>query len=102
MDVSITPEWLALVAGAVLSLSFSYIPGLADWYAKLDGTRKRLIMAGLLLVVTGGAFGLGCAGILGGVDCSQNGAVSAVYAFILALVANQATYSISPQIVKRA
>lgn len=97
MSVNITPEWLALVAGAVLSLLFSYVPGLSDWYATLDGTRKRLVMAGLLLVVAGGAFGLGCAGILAGVDCSRNGAVNAVYAFILALMANQSTYAISPQ-----
>lgn len=97
MTVSITPEWLALIAGALLSLLFSYVPGLSDWFSKLDGTRKRLVMLALLAVVTGGAFGLGCAGILAGVDCSRNGAVNAVYAFILALMANQSTYAISPQ-----
>lgn len=97
MSEIITPEWLALVAGAVLSLLFSYVPGLSNWYAALDGTRKRLLMAGLLLVVAAGAFGLGCAGVLAGVDCSRNGAINIVYAYILALMANQSTYAISPQ-----
>jgi len=97
MTVSITPEWLALIAGALLSLLFSYVPGLSDWFAKLDGTHKRLVMLALLAVVTGVAFGLGCAGVLGGVACDQAGAVSVLYAFVLALVANQGVYNITPR-----
>ena len=48
--VSVTPEFLAAVAGVVLSLAFSYVPGLRDWYEALAGEFKRLIMAGVLLV----------------------------------------------------
>ena len=97
MEFSATPESLAMLAGVVLSLLFSYVPGLSDWYGALSATIKRLIMAGLLLVVAGGAFGLACAGIITGIDCSQTGLIDVVWAFILAVIANQSTYALSPR-----
>ena len=50
-----TAEELASIAGIVLSLLFSYIPGLKDAYDGLDGDYKRLVM-GLSLVVVAGEF----------------------------------------------
>lgn len=97
MDFHPSPESLAMLAGAVLSLLFSYVPGLSDWYGKLNPTYKRLIMAGLLLVVTGAVFGLSCAGILSGVVCDKSGLIDLVWTFILTIVANQSVYAISPR-----
>jgi hypothetical protein len=97
-EVNVTAEQLAMVAGVILSLAFSYIPGVSDWYAQRDGTEKRLIMAGLLLAVAAGAFGLSCAQVLSTVTCTRDGALGLVYAFIAALVANQTAYSISPRL----
>jgi hypothetical protein len=90
-------EQLAAIAGLILSLLFSYVPGLSDWYGALEPTRKRLVMAGLLLAVAGGTFGLSCAGVVDAVACTQKGALALVSAFIAALVANQATYQLSPR-----
>lgn len=90
--VEITPEFLAMVAGAVLSLAFSYIPGLKSLYDPLSGVWKRVVMAGLLLVVALVLFGLGCAGIVGGVSCDKSGVIQLVSVFIAALMANQSTY----------
>ena len=90
-------EQLAAVAGLVLSLAFSYVPGLSDWYGALEATRKRLVMAGLLLVVTVGVFGFSCGGLANIVTCDKAGAWALVNAFIAALVANQATYQITPR-----
>jgi hypothetical protein len=92
-----TSELLASIAGIVLSLGFSYIPGLSVWYAKLDGIYKRLLMAGLLLLTAAAAFGLSCADIFATVKCSQDGVIGLVEVFVLALIANQSTYLITPE-----
>ena len=95
MDVAVTPEFLASVAGIALSLVFSYIHGVKDWYNELAGEWKRLFMAGLLLVVAVAIYALGCAGIIQGVTCDQNGIIRLVSVFIMALVANQSAYLIA-------
>ena len=90
-----TSDLLSSVAGIILSLAFSYLPGVSDWFSGLDGVHKRLIMAGLLLVVAVGAFGLGCANILNTVECSRDGALGLASAYISALIANQSAYQIT-------
>lgn len=87
-----TSEKLAELAGVVLSLAFSYVPGLKEKYEALSGIYKRLVMVGCLVVVAGAVFGLSCAGILSDVVCSEAGAIGLVRVFIAALIANQATY----------
>lgn len=87
---------LAGVAGVLLSLIFGYVPGLKQWFDGLDSMYRRLIMLGALVVVTAGAFGLACVGWFNmPLTCDQAGLEGLVTAFIAALVANQATYSIS-------
>jgi hypothetical protein len=95
-------QLLSAVAGALLSLLCSYIPGLSDWYAALDGTHKRLWMLAALCAVAAGSLGLSCLGIgqAGGVAlpaCSSQGAQTLVEALVIALAANQSTYLISPK-----
>lgn len=92
-----TAEQLGAVAGVVLSLAFSYIPGLSDRFAQLEPTIKRLVMAALLLAVAVVALALSCAQLVITVECSQQGLIGLVNTFIAALVANQAAYLISPQ-----
>ena len=92
-----TSEQLGAIAGLILSLAFSYIPGLNDRFAALNPTQKRLSMAALLLVVAVGALGLSCADLLNAVACTRSGAINLVTTFIAALVANQAAFLISPQ-----
>ena len=90
------------LAGVVLSLAFAYIPGLEAWYAALSSIGKRLVMLGLLALTAIGYVMIGCApfGSQFGVPaevCSQAGVVAVVQAFIQALIANQATFLISPK-----
>ncbi len=92
-----TAEQLATIAGVLLSLLFSYVPGLSDKFGALDATKKRLAMAGLILIVAAGALGLSCANVLTEIECSSAGVLDLVKVFVAALVANQATYLISPQ-----
>lgn len=93
-------ETLTAAAGISISLACSYVPKLKDKYAVLDRTQKRLVMLTALLAITAGTFGLSCAKVvlLGVVlvTCDQVGAVALIQPFIMALVANQAAFLISP------
>lgn len=90
-------EELAGIAGAILSLLFSYVPGLSDLYGKLEPTEKRLVMAGLLVAVAASVFGLSCGHVLSSVTCDQAGVWGLVKVLLAALVSNQGTYLVSPQ-----
>jgi hypothetical protein len=91
-----TAESLALYAGAVLSLLFGYFPGLKGWFEGLGTEYKRLIMAGLLLAVSGAIFGLSCWKVVDPlVTCDQAGLVGLVKVFVLALIANQAMFTLT-------
>lgn len=94
-----TSDSLILISGAVLSLLFSYFPGLNTWFAAKSSDVKRLIMAGILLVVSAVIFGLSCAGYGSDIgialDCSKAGAIALFKTFILAVIANQSTYAIT-------
>jgi len=94
-------ESLALIAGGVLALLFSYIPGLNASFAGLGSEVKRLIMAGLLFLVAGSIYGLACAGVGASLDisvlCTQEGFLGLVKVFVLAVIANQSAYAIAPR-----
>lgn len=95
-----TPEVLASAASVLLSLVFTYVPGLNKKFATLDPSYQRLIMIGALALIAGGAFGLSCANLFQGTIptvCTDKGAQELVITFVLAVIANQATYSISPK-----
>ena len=98
-----TPTLLSSLAGIALSIIFSYIPGISTRYEALTATNKRLVMLFLLAVVSTAAFGFACLGWLPyfgdqiSVSCTQQGGVELLTAFVLALVANQSTYLITPK-----
>jgi hypothetical protein len=99
-----TSDLLVSVAGVVLSLLFSYLPGLSAWYGELAGDKKRLIMLCMLALVAGGMFALDCGGLLvkiapdvAGMCTAADGWVQVVRAFVLAMIANQSAYAISPK-----
>ncbi len=95
-------QTISLLAGALLSLLFSYVPKLAPWFDKQESTVKRLIMLGCLAAIALVLFGAACANLLGqlplglALTCDQNGAVTLAVAFVLALVGNQSAYLITP------
>lgn len=106
-----SPTTLSTLAGAMLSLAFSYLPGLSAWYARLGerpegsgdgGTRKRLVMLAALLFSTGIVVLLSCSGwgdLAGAmqVDCDRPGLVNVLQSLLGAIVANQSVHRISPQ-----
>ncbi len=96
-----TSDTILLIAGAVLSLVFSYVPGLNVKFAALKPEYKRGIMAGLCLLVAAAVFGIACAGYGGNfnieVTCDQIGLIGLIQSFIVAVIANQGAYALSPQ-----
>ena len=95
-----TAEKLSTIASIVLSLAFSYLPGLKDAYDRLDGVVKRLVMLLMLALTTGAIFAISCAPVVSDyipVECTPGGAIALLQAFILAVIANQSTFLISPK-----
>lgn len=90
-----TSELLSSIAGVVLSLVFSYIPGVSDWYEMLTPAIKRAVMAGLLFLVAAAIFGLSCIGLEVDVTCTAGGALGLLRLWFAALIANQSAYLIS-------
>lgn len=89
-----TPAFVAAVAGIVLSLAMTYIPGLRTWYGALLSQTKSLIMLGLMVLCSVVIVLLAQYGIiptthpLTWVDCAV--------VVVSWLISNQATYTLAP------
>jgi hypothetical protein len=89
---------LAVLAGGLLSILFSYIPGLRVKWALLSEEWQKLAMAGLVVVVALVMFGFGCLNFVNtGLECSQPGAVKLIWMIFVSLAANQTVFKLSPQ-----
>ena len=93
-------ETLSMLAGALLSIAVGIIPGLKQWFEKLDATKKRLVMAGAITVVALAIFGLACVKWLEsllpgtGLVCDEASAQILVKAWLFTLVGNQGIYTL--------
>jgi len=83
-------ELISAVAGGIISLSLSYVPGLSAWFAALTGVQKRSVLGAALLLASLIVVALSCAGYISGVPCSEAGFVEAGRALIAALIATLA------------
>lgn len=94
-----TSEALSLVAGLILSLIFTYLPGIRESWAELEASKKQQYMAILLVVVAVGATVLSCFNVIVAITCTQNDIVTffmrVVVNAVLALSANQSVYQIT-------
>ena len=88
---------LAGLAGILISVAVSYVPGLADKYAALDGTAKRLVMLLALILAAALVYGLSCANVVQVITCSQRDLVGLLRTVVLAIVATQSAYWITPK-----
>lgn len=88
-----TAEQIAAIAGAILSLAFSYIPGIRQKYEAPSAEVKRLVMLGLLVLAVAGIFALACsrfgANLRVSVSCDEPGMIGLFWSLVLAVMANQ-------------
>lgn len=97
-----TAETLAGLAGVILSLLFSYIPGLNTKYASLTSQAKSLIMLGILALITAAVYGMACWGVLTDLTgwtltCDKAGMIALARIFAVAAAMNVTTYTLSAQ-----
>jgi hypothetical protein len=93
-----TKELLAVAAGGLLSLLFSYFPFVKDWYDAQEPIRKAQVMLLALVVVAGLLFADGCfpqvnvfpASVI--VACTTQGGANLLMLVVLAAVGNQTTF----------
>jgi len=90
---------LSGAAGIALSLICSYAPGIKDKFEALSPTEKRLVMAALLLIVACAVFLAGCRGWMA-ITCDETGVLGLCRSVVIALIANQGTFLISPKATK--
>lgn len=100
--MNITASQLSEGAAIVISLCFSYAPGLKTWYDLQDKVRKSLVMLAALVVVSGGLYGLACAQLtilLGPITltCTSASLQGLIGTLFQAAVYNQATFLFSPR-----
>jgi hypothetical protein len=96
-----TVEMLSATTGVILSLAFSYVPGLSKIFDELEPIYKRIVMLLLLVLVAGGSLVLACTGYAElfnvGVTCDQVGIRELWSVFLAAVIANQGAYMITPK-----
>ena len=94
-------ESLSLGAGTILSLTFSYIPGARSWFERFEPEIRRLIMLVLLGLTAGIVYGLSCMGWASdwgiSLNCDRSGLLGLIEQLVLAIIANQSIYAISPR-----
>jgi len=96
-----TVEYLSATAAVLLSLAFSYVPGLNKLFEALEPVYKRIVMLLLLVLVAAGTLIIACAGYADafqlGVSCDQLGITELFKVFLAAVIANQSAYMITPK-----
>lgn len=91
-------ELIALVAGAVVSLIFSYFPVLRVKFAGLTQEAKSGIMLGLNVLIVVALCLLDAFDIFDfGLTFDKAGIANIVLTFFAAMIANQSAYVLSPQ-----
>lgn len=92
---------LSLIAGTMLSLVFSYLPGMRELFDNLEPTEKRLVMLGFLVITAITVQSLACLGwgVEWGISltCDRAGLAGLLEQLVIAIIANQSVYAISPR-----
>ena len=93
-----TSEVLIGLSGVAISLLFSYAPGFADWYNRLEAGNKSLVMLGIMILVTIGTYLLGRYEIVGSIQAGKEGIIRFAMIFATGMITNQTTHTASPKV----
>jgi hypothetical protein len=89
-------DLLVAVVGAVVSLLFSYVPGLSGWFYKQTVDARKGIMAIVVIVVAALMYGALALGIIEGLPLGAATAWKFAEVVFFVLAGNQIIYMISP------
>ena len=99
--IELTSDWLILIASGVTTLVFSWFPGLNTWYAGLREPIKKVIMAGVILLIVAVALTLSCYSVIdSNLACTKEGITAAIGIYLMAIGVNQGLYKVTPQTAK--
>lgn len=92
-------EVLIALAGVVLSIIFTYMPGLRVTFGGLESETKQLIQLILIACIAAIMFGFTCSAffMVPGVECTKQGLITLIIYIFLAAGGNQLAYKLSPQ-----
>lgn len=99
MEFNVTAELIAAIIGALVSVLFSYFPKLNTLFAALTENKKKLIMLGLMVLVSAGIYVGQCVLSWWATDlvCGQAGLWRLATILISSIVGNQGVFGLSPQ-----
>jgi len=99
-----TNEFIAGIAGIVMSLAFDFAPFVKDWYEKLLPGKKRLIATGLGFGVVAVMFLLSCGNLfdVSSFTCNQAGVEEALGIWVTYVLVNQTTYGLIVKPLRKA
>ena len=107
IEVNLTAAVLLAVVGALLSVAFTWFPGLNTWYAGLNKDQQSAIMLGLLILAAAVMITLGCSGLIMvvGLVCTPQGIFTVVInlgvGLVTAMMANQGTYGLTKNLAPK-
>ena len=98
--MNLTPDLIVMVAGLLLAMVFDFVPKAKAWFDTKSVEMKRLINAGIMLLVVVVVFGFNCLGWGEGlgipaVACTQEGALFMIQLFVLGIGMNYGTHAVS-------
>lgn len=96
--MKLTPELFAQILGAIVSLLFSFFPGLREWFNALKPGEKLLVMVGLGVVVSAAIFGISCFTPYVFVACTWLGVQELLEVLWAYIVSTQAVYLLTRKV----
>lgn len=92
-----TPDLLSALAGILLSLGLSYLPGVRERYEALTPDLKRAWAALGIVGIGAGVAALSCAQLADWIICDRPGLMGLASNIVWALIANQSVFLLSPK-----
>ena len=98
--MNLTPDLIVMVAGLLLAIVFDFVPKAKGWFDTKSVEMKRLINAGIMLLVVVVVFGFNCLGWGEGlgipaVACTQAGALFMIQLFVLGIGMNYGAHAVA-------
>ena len=90
----ITPELLVAIFAALLAVVADWFPPIANWYGKLNASKKKQVMILALVLIALFVYGGSCLNVFTGIECSKDGLSALIYAVLLAAGINQGVHAL--------